>query len=47
VLDVWVERWCTSRNVGEIIIVRDADDFVMGFQYEDQVFSSPAQAMVR
>jgi group II intron reverse transcriptase/maturase len=36
VLDEWVEQWRTSRNVGEIIIVRYADDFVMGFQYEDQ-----------
>jgi group II intron reverse transcriptase/maturase len=36
VLDEWVQEWRTSREVGEVVIVRYADDFVMGFQYEAQ-----------
>jgi hypothetical protein len=38
VLDEWVERWRTSRNVDEIIIVGYADDFVMGFKNEARFF---------
>jgi hypothetical protein len=33
VLDEWVQAWRKSKAHGEIIIVRYADDFVMGFQY--------------
>lgn len=35
VLDLWVQQWrkCVAR--GEVIVVRYADDFVMGFQHED------------
>jgi RNA-directed DNA polymerase len=35
VLDQWVKRWRNSQARGEVIIVRYADDFVMGFQYRD------------
>ena len=34
VLDLWVHQWRRRRARGRIIIVRYADDFVMGFQYE-------------
>jgi RNA-directed DNA polymerase len=34
VLDEWVQAWRKSKAHGEIIIVRYADDFVMGFQYQ-------------
>jgi RNA-directed DNA polymerase len=34
VLDEWVQAWRKSKAIGEIIIVRYADDFVMGFQYQ-------------
>jgi group II intron reverse transcriptase/maturase len=34
VLDEWVKQWRTEEAKGEVIIVRYADDFVMGFQYE-------------
>jgi group II intron reverse transcriptase/maturase len=34
VLDLWVQWWRTHEARGEVIIVRYADDFVMGFQYE-------------
>jgi len=33
VLDEWVKHWRSSRVRGEVIIVRYADDFVMGFQH--------------
>jgi group II intron reverse transcriptase/maturase len=33
VLDTWVQRWRKTEARGDVIIVRWADDFVMGFQY--------------
>ncbi len=33
VLDLWVQQWRKRHARGEVIIVRYADDFVMGFQY--------------
>jgi group II intron reverse transcriptase/maturase len=35
VLDLWVNHWRSKYARGDIIIVRYADDFVMGFQYRD------------
>ena len=35
VLDLWVKRWREREARGEVIIVRYADDFVMGFQHKD------------
>jgi group II intron reverse transcriptase/maturase len=34
VLDKWVTEWRKSKAQGEVIIVRYADDFVTGFQYQ-------------
>jgi group II intron reverse transcriptase/maturase len=34
VLDLWVHQWRTRHTHGRVVIVRYADDFVMGFQYE-------------
>jgi group II intron reverse transcriptase/maturase len=34
VLDLWVHQWRQRNARGRVIIVRYADDFVMGFQYE-------------
>jgi hypothetical protein len=34
-LDLWVQAWRERRARGEVLIVRYADDFVMGFQYRD------------
>ena len=34
VLDLWVQQWRKRYATGEVIIVRYADDFVMGFQYQ-------------
>jgi RNA-directed DNA polymerase len=36
VLDLWVENWQSNKAIGEVYIVRYADDFVMGFQYKDE-----------
>ena len=33
VLDTWVQDWRKTKAGGEVIIVRYADDFIMGFQY--------------
>jgi RNA-directed DNA polymerase len=35
VLDLWVEWWRASQARGEVIIVRFADDFIVGFEHED------------
>jgi group II intron reverse transcriptase/maturase len=35
VLDLWVQAWRKRCAVGEVYIVRYADDFVMGFQYRE------------
>lgn len=34
VLDLWVHQWRQRHTHGRVVIVRYADDFVMGFQYE-------------
>jgi len=36
VLDLWVQLWRRRHARGDVIIVRWADDFVVGFQYEDE-----------
>jgi group II intron reverse transcriptase/maturase len=33
-LDLWVERWRQHEATGDMIIVRYADDFIVGFQHE-------------
>jgi RNA-directed DNA polymerase len=34
VLDLWADRWRKTQARGEMIVVRYADDFVVGFQHE-------------
>ena len=34
VLDLWAQQWRRRHARGEVIIVRYADDFVVGFQYQ-------------
>jgi group II intron reverse transcriptase/maturase len=34
VLDLWAERWRRRQATGDMIIVRYADDFIVGFQHE-------------
>ena len=33
-LDLWAERWRRQEATGDMIIVRYADDFIVGFQHE-------------
>jgi len=34
-LDLWAERWRRHQVTGDMIIVRYADDFIVGFEHED------------
>lgn len=34
VLDLWLQQWRTKRARGDVIAVRYADDFIVGFQYQ-------------
>ena len=34
ILDLWAERWRRREATGDMIIVRYADDFIVGFQHE-------------
>jgi group II intron reverse transcriptase/maturase len=34
VLDLWADQWRRTRASGDVVIVRYADDFVVGFQYQ-------------
>jgi group II intron reverse transcriptase/maturase len=34
VLDLWVQKWRRTRARGDVVIVRYADDFVVGFEHE-------------
>lgn len=36
VFDLWIEWWRKNHCRGEVIVVRYADDFVMGFQYRNE-----------
>ena len=35
VLDLWVKAWRKKRAAGEVIIVRYADDAVLGFEHRE------------
>ena len=35
VLDLWADRWRRQYARGDVIIVRDADDFIVGFEHRD------------
>jgi group II intron reverse transcriptase/maturase len=36
VLDLWIEWWRNNRCRGDVVAVRYADDFVIGFQHRDE-----------
>jgi retron-type reverse transcriptase len=42
VFDLWADRWRKRHARGKIIIVRYADDIVMGFEHESPVFRNRA-----
>ena len=35
VLDLWVRRWRTQQARGDVVVVRYADDFILGFQHRE------------
>lgn len=35
VYDLWADKWRGQSSRGQVIIIRYADDIIMGFQYED------------
>jgi len=32
--DLWVQQWSTKQTTGDVIVVRYADDFIVGFQHK-------------
>ncbi len=36
VFDLWAQRWRSRQTHGDVIIVRYADDFIVGFQYRNE-----------
>jgi hypothetical protein len=36
VFDLWVQQWRTKFAAGDVIVVRYADDFLVGFQYRHE-----------
>jgi group II intron reverse transcriptase/maturase len=36
VFDLWVQRWRSTQARGELIVVRYADDFIVGFQHKQE-----------
>jgi group II intron reverse transcriptase/maturase len=36
VFDRWVQRWRNTQARGEVIVVRYADDFIVGFQHKEE-----------
>jgi RNA-directed DNA polymerase len=36
VFDLWIQQWRKKRARGDVIVVRYADDFVVGFQHRDE-----------
>jgi len=41
VLDLWVDQWRRKKATGDVIIVRYADDGVLGFQYREEAKRFP------
>ncbi len=36
VLDLWIEWWRSNRGRGDVVVVRYADDFVIGFEHHEE-----------
>lgn len=36
VFDLWVQRWRTRHEAGDVVVVRFADDFVVGFEHREE-----------
>ena len=46
-LDQWVHWWRQHRARGEVIVVRYADDFILGFQYQEDAKAMHAELRER
>ena len=44
VFDLWVQRWRRRQARGDVVVVRFADDFVLGFEYRDGCRTLPRRA---
>jgi len=47
VLDVWVRKWRKTQAKGDMIIVRYADDFVIGFQHQNEALRFNKELLAR
>ena len=47
VFDLWIQRWRKTRAHGDVIVVRYADDFVVGFQYESDAVRFQDELRIR
>jgi RNA-directed DNA polymerase len=36
VFDLWVQQWRSTQARGEVVVVRYADDFIVGFQHQEE-----------
>src|SRR6202008_3846875 len=43
VLDLWADHWRKTQARGNVIITRFADDFIVGFQYQDDAERFPGE----
>jgi RNA-directed DNA polymerase len=39
VFDLWVDTWRTRRAYGDVVVIRYADDTVLGFHYERDAYT--------
>ena len=44
VFDLWVHRWRRTKATGDVIVIRYADDTIVGFQHEHEAKSVPARS---
>lgn len=47
VFDLWAQRWRNQRGRGDMIVVRYADDFVVGFEHERDALAFQAELRER
>ncbi len=47
VLDTWVDHWRKTQAKGDMIIVRYADDFIIGFQYQNEALRFQQELLLR
>lgn len=47
VFDLWIDQWRKKQMRGDVIVVRFADDFVVGFQHRDEAERFPVELRER